>query len=371
MVIAGTRPEVIKLAPLVHRMRHASCPLDVRFCLSGQHRELLDRVLCDLDVEPDLRLEPPSHASLTAGLATLLGALGEAMDGLAPQGVVVQGDTNTTLAAAMAAFHRRTPVFHVEAGLRTPSIDEPFPEEMNRRVVSRLASLHFAPTPTAVHNLLAEGVPAESILLTGNTGADALRLYGRSVSRDAEAMIARLRPACRTLLVTLHRRENGRLAQAVVQAVEEIVHQRPDVQVIWVLHANGIRTQVSKALRGCPSVLLTEALSYAGFVQLMRRADIILTDSGGVQEEAPSLGKPVLILRKVTERGEAVEAGNGWMVGCERERVCSAVSELLDDPILYARRARPHHAFGDGFAAERIVDALEAFFGVQRRSASA
>lgn len=372
LVVAGTRPEVIKLAPLVRLLRRDGSPLDVHFCLSGQHRQLLDTVRADLEIEPDLCLEHPVGGSLSQALSRLLAGLSEVVSALAPSGVVVQGDTNTTLAAATAAFHQRVPVFHVEAGLRTADLRAPFPEEMNRRVVSRLADLHFAPTAQAVQNLLAEGVRSDQIVLTGNTGVDALRIYGTRSNREADRLLGSLRPDSRKVLLTLHRRENCELAPGVVEAVREIVRARPELDVIWVLHANAIRAHVTRALNGCPSVLLAEPQSYGAFVQLMRSAHIILTDSGGVQEEAPSLGTPVLVLRDVTERSEAVAAGNSLVVGCESKRVCAAVFELLDDPALHEKMAQVHQSFGDGFAAERIVSALESYFGVQcaQRAAS-
>lgn len=363
LAAAGTRPEALKLAPVIREIRRRSGPLVVKTCFSGQHTSILQSVLPDVDIQPDIDLRgEPEPRTLTGNLAWLLTQMDYAIGETQPDGVIVQGDTNTVLAAAMAAFHRQMPAFHVEAGLRTSDRKLPFPEEMNRRLVTRIASLHFAPTERARRNLELEGMDPRRIVVTGNTAIDSLLIYAGQASPEAEAVLGRMQPTGRKLLVTLHRRENANLVHAATTAVERILAAYPDVEVMWVLHMNGIRAKVTSALSDRPRVHLLEPQSYRSFVHLMKASHFILSDSGGVQEEAPLLGKPVLVLRDETERMEAVEAGSARLVGCSLDVIESACRRLLDDDEAYCAMAQPRSPFGDGHASERIVDSLEKFF---------
>lgn len=363
LAIAGTRPELLKLGPVIREIRRRDGELTVKTCFSGQHVEILESVLGDVGVTPDIDLRGSNtQRSLSGNLAHLLTQMDAAIDELEPDGVLVQGDTNTVLAGALAAFHHQIPSFHVEAGLRTPDRKLPFPEEVNRRLVTRLSSLHFAPTERARRNLLMEAVADDRILVTGNTGIDALLLYAGQPSPEADAVLSTLRPDSRKLLVTLHRRENASAVDAATSAVRNIVDAYPDVEVLWVLHLNGIRAKVTGALESHPRVRLLEPQGYRSFVHLMKAAHLILSDSGGVQEEAPMLGRPVLVLRNETERMEAVEAGSSRVVGCRAQVIERVCHELLQDRAAYDAMAQPRSPFGDGHASERIVDALERFY---------
>lgn len=359
LAIAGTRPEVLKLAPLIRLLRAEGSAVITKTCFSGQHLEILESVLGDLDVAPDVDLRSPArNRTLSQHVAWLLERLDAALAAVKPDGVIVQGDTNSAFTGALVAHHRQIPSFHVEAGLRTSDPNRPFPEEMNRRLVARMAALHFAPTPRARDNLLAEGVPPEAIHVTGNTGIDALRIYAGRESPAAEAILSRLRPGTRRLLVTLHRRENEQHVAEVTSAVRQIVLQTPDVDVLWILHLNGIRKHVTAALEGHPAVHLLEPQPYRSFVHLMKAAHIILSDSGGVQEEAPVLGTPVLVLREDTERREAVEAGSSRVVGCQTKSIMKACRHLLDNDEAYRAMSQARSPFGDGHASARIAQAI-------------
>ncbi len=367
--MAGTRPEVLKLAPLIRALRAPGSGFGAKTCFSGQHVEMLASVLGDLDLSPDVDMREPSvRRSLTENLAWLLERVDRAVSTLRPSGVLVQGDTNTALAGATVAFHHQIPCFHVEAGLRTSDPALPFPEEMNRRLIARMAALHFAPTSKAQGNLLAEGVPADTIHLTGNTGIDALCLYARGTTPAAAEIWGRFRPGTRRLLVTVHRRENAERVAEATGAIEAVLDRFADVEVLWILHLNRTRETVSERLRNHPRVHLVEPQSYKTFVQLMKGAHLILSDSGGVQEEAPFLGRPVIVLRDETERAEAVEAGCARLTGCRRQAIEDACVDLLTDDVAYARMARPRHLFGDGHASARIVDALRKHYGVADRA---
>jgi UDP-N-acetylglucosamine 2-epimerase (non-hydrolysing) len=365
LTILGTRPELIKLAPVVRRLRDDGGGLTGRTCFSGQHVEMIDQVLGDLGLEPDSDLRCPSPSrTLSQNLAYLLERLDGVLEAEQPSGVLVQGDTTSTFAAALAAHHRKIPCFHVEAGLRTGQRYSPFPEEMYRRLVGQLAALHFAPTARARENLVAEGVKPELIEVTGNTGIDALHMFASTPSPGAENLLARLRPGSRKLLVTLHRRENADHVSHVTAAVRRIVAEHRDVDVIWILHLNGTRKRALADLSGIPGVHLFEPQPYRVFAHLLRAADLVLTDSGGVQEEAPVFGKPILVLRGVTERHEAVETGNARVVGCETDAIVAASERLLHDPAAYRAMSAPASPFGDGRASERIVQALRRFYGL-------
>jgi UDP-N-acetylglucosamine 2-epimerase (non-hydrolysing) len=335
--------------------------LGVKLMLSGQHDSLARDVAREVSVEPDVELHPdaaePSPdagSGLSASLGRLLERISRALAVERPEGVLVQGDTTTALAAALAAFHEQIPCFHVEAGLRTSNPARPFPEEMHRRLVARIATLHFAPTETARDNLLREGVPAESVLVTGNTVVDALALFGR---KRAAPPAAGDKPV---LLVTLHRREGAASAAAVGAAVAELA-MRGDVDVVWVRHPNHT-SETALAALGTAKVRVLPPQPYGAFVALMAGARIILTDSGGIQEEAPILGVPVVVLREETDRPEAVAAGNAVVVGGDPRAIVGACRELLDDAAAHARRSRVASPFGDGTAGDRIARALEEYY---------
>ena len=353
------------MAPVLRRMALAP-GLTPLVCVTAQHREMLDQVLGCFAIRPDcdLNLMRPG-AGLNSLSAAVLARLDQVFAELRPDWVLVQGDTSSALAAALAAAHARLPVAHIEAGLRTGRADSPWPEEMNRRLIAQVAARHFCPTAQARSNLLREGIAAERITVTGNTGIDALLdtialLDADPRRRDAvEAALPALRQNKRLILVTGHRREN--LAGGLARVADGLARlaDRGDVEIVFPLHLNPeVRRAAIPRLSNRPGIHLTEPLEYLPFVQLMRRSAIIITDSGGVQEEAPSLGKPVIVTRDTTERPEAVEAGTAELVGTDADRLFARTSRLLDDDALYARRAVPHHPFGDGKAASRIVDAL-------------
>ena len=362
LIIFGTRPEAIKLCPLVRRLRAQPQDFEARVCVTAQHREMLDSVLETFALAPDrdLNLMRPGQ-SLASLTARILAALEPALEAERPDLVIVQGDTTTTLAAALAAFYRRIPVAHVEAGLRTGDMAQPFPEEMNRVLTSRLAAWHFAPTARAAEVLLREGAPPERIRVTGNTGIDAV-LYVRDALASGALAAPEwpwLDPARRLVLVTSHRRENfGPGFESAMRALARLA-ARPDVQLVYPVHRNpNVSGPARRMLCGVPNVVLLDPLPYVPFVDLMRRSHLILTDSGGIQEEAPSLGKPVLVLREKTERPEAVDAGTVKLVGTDEERIVTEASHLLEDAPEYARMTRVHNPYGDGQASDRIAEAL-------------
>lgn len=365
LFVFGTRPEAIKLCPLILAMRQRG-EFDARVCVTAQHREMLDAMLARFGVEADddLDVMAPDQP-----LSLLTARILERLDGVLvrrrPQLVLVQGDTTTTMAGALAAFYRRIPVGHVEAGLRTGDLGQPFPEEANRVLTSRLATLHFAPTPRAKANLRQEGVPEDRIFVTGNTGIDAL-LYTRERLERGEwpgfdAGVPA--PGRKLVLMTAHRRESfGEGFLRLCEGVRRIA-ARGDTEIVYPVHPNpNVRTVVERELGGVERVHLIEPLDYVPFVDLMRRADLLLTDSGGVQEEGPSFGKPVLVMRNKTERQEAVEAGTAILVGTDPARIAAEAGRLLDST--EARRAftRVRNPFGDGRASLRILDAILSFF---------
>lgn len=361
MVAFGTRPEAIKMAPVVHALR-AHPELEPVVAVTAQHRHMLDQVLEIFGITPDADLDIMQPGQTLPDItARILQKMTPVMASLKPDMVLVHGDTSTTLATAMAAFYARIPVGHVEAGLRTGNMQAPWPEEMNRRLVAPLCDLHFAPTESARANLLREGIASDRIHVTGNTVIDALlqidaRLRGESDLR--EAMAARfpfLDPARRLVLVTGHRRENfGDGFERICQALAEIA-RRDDVQVVYPVHLNpNVQEPVRRLLSGRSNVHLIEPLEYLPFVYLMQQAYLILTDSGGVQEEAPSLGKPVLVMRETTERPEAVDAGTVRLVGTDKSKIVEALDRLLDDPTEYTSMSTAHNPYGDGQAAGRI-----------------
>ena len=361
LFVFGTRPEAIKLCPLIRELRSRE-EFAVRICVTAQHRGMLDQVLDAFEVTPDYDLDlMRPHQTLSGLTARILEALEPVLAAASPAMVIVQGDTTTTLAAALAAFYHRIPSAHVEAGLRTGDPAHPFPEEMNRVLTGRLVDLHFAPTPRAAANLIAEGVPQSRIHITGNTGIDAV-LYVRDALESGALSRAEwscLDPARRLIVVTGHRRENFGAAFAREMRALARLAARPDVQLVYPVHRNpNVLGPAHELLGGRPNIHLVEPLPYLPFVDLLRRAYFIITDSGGIQEEAPSLGKPVLVMREKTERPEAVEAGTVKLVGTHEERIVAEATRLLDDPDEYARMTRVHNPYGDGQASRRIVEIL-------------
>jgi UDP-N-acetylglucosamine 2-epimerase (non-hydrolysing) len=362
--IFGTRPEALKMAPVVTALA-AEPAIHSIVCVTGQHRQMLDQVLSLFDIRPDHDLALMAAGQTLSDLtARTLTALDPVILAEKPDCILVHGDTTTAMAAAVAAFHRRVPIGHVEAGLRTRDLSQPWPEEFNRRVVDVVAGLLFAPTATAKANLEAESV-AGRILVTGNTVIDALQETVRRLDADAElragldARFAFLRPGHRLLLVTGHRRENfGAGFEGICTALATLA-RRSDLDIVYPVHLNpNVKGPVTAALSGFANVHLIEPLDYLPFVHLMRRADVVLTDSGGVQEEAPSLGRPVLVMREVTERPEALAAGTVRLVGTDPGRIVAEVGRLLDDEAWRLRFARAVNPYGDGRAAGRIVAGL-------------
>ena len=349
------------MAPVIRELRNHPSRADVRVCVTGQHREMLDQVLDLFEIVPDHDLDiMRADQSLTEVTAAALTGLDAVLATERPDWVVVQGDTTTALAAALVAFYHRTPIAHVEAGLRSGNPAHPFPEEMNRRIADTLSSLHFAPTALARQNLLREGIDERTILVTGNTVIDALHWVSEL---PAPADLDRLIPpnGTRLLLVTAHRRESfGPAMQEICLAIRDLAARYGDrVRVVYPVHLNPRVQEVAYRLLGdVPNVALVPPLDYLRLVHLMKRAYLVLTDSGGIQEEAPGLGKPVLVLREVTERPEAVTAGTARVVGTSRARVVGETTRLLDEPAAYAQMARAVNPFGDGHAAQRIVAAL-------------
>jgi UDP-N-acetylglucosamine 2-epimerase (non-hydrolysing) len=361
LVILGTRPEAIKLCPLVLHLRQRG-GFEVRVCSTGQHRGMLDQVLAAFQVTPDADLEVMRPGqSLARTASRMLAALEPVLEHERPDMAIVQGDTTTTLMGALAAFYQRIPVGHVEAGLRTGDMRQPYPEEMNRVLASRVTALHFAPTERAACNLRAEGVPDGRIFVTGNTGIDAV-LWVRDALESGRlhaAPLPGLDSSKTLILVTAHRRESfGEGFVRICRALARLA-ARPGVQVVYPVHRNpNVMDPVSALLGGLPNVLLTEPLDYVPFIDLMRRARLVITDSGGVQEEGPSLGKPIVVLREKTERPEAVEAGTVVLAGTDEERIVAEATALLDDEERYRAMCRRHNPYGDGHACERIGTAI-------------
>jgi UDP-N-acetylglucosamine 2-epimerase (non-hydrolysing) len=365
LFIIGTRPEAIKLCPIIRHMRLHVPELEPRVCVTGQHRMLVDQVLEVFGIRPDhdLDLMLPGQ-TLFQSTSRMIAALEPVLTEERPAMVFVQGDTTTTLCGALGAFYLNIPIGHVEAGLRTWDLRQPFPEEMSRVLTGRLTALHFAATPWARDNLLREGVDPASIFVTGNSGIDAV-LYVRDALEAGELRPARLietDPERRLILVTAHRRESfGAGFDEICHALRDLA-ERPDVEIVYPAHPNpNVQRAVDQWLRHHPRVRILEPLNYVEFVDLMRRAAILVTDSGGIQEEGPSLGKPIFVLREKTERPEAVHAGTVTLVGTDRARIVGEVSRLLDDAELYERMKRVHNPYGDGHASPRISAATVSF----------
>ena len=364
MIVLGTRPEAIKVAPVALAMRTMADRFDTVMCSTGQHRELLVDALRPFGLTPDLDLdlmEPGQElADLTARALTGLDA---AYQAFRPDLVLVQGDTTTAFAGALAAYYRQIPVAHLEAGLRTNDIHDPFPEEANRRLVSRLATVHFAPTARAARQLSREGFSGRDIVVTGNTVIDALLIiHGRSSIGEA---VVPAGTDGRSILVTMHRRESyGAPFESICRAITSIADRYPTIEFVLPVHpAPNVHDPVHDLLGAHPRIRLIEPLPYPEFVATLSRSHFVLTDSGGIQEEAPALAKPVLVMRNTRERPEGISAGTARLVGTSTGRIVEAAEELLDDPAAYARMARAVNPFGDGRAAERVVHALSYRYG--------
>lgn len=364
LTVFGTRPEAIKMAPLALELA-ATPGIESKVCVTGQHREMLDQVMSifALTADFDLKIMRPGQ-SLSDVTSGILKGLEPILKQFKPDLVLVHGDTATTFAASLAAYYQRTPVGHVEAGLRTHDIYSPWPEEGNRKLTAALTRWHFAPTEVARDNLLSEGISDKLILVTGNTVIDALQILVERFDHQPElrqqmtAEFPFLNNSKRMILVTAHRRESfGQGFEQICQALRQLAEDYPDVDIVFPMHLNpNVRKPVQKYLSDIPSVHLIEPQSYQPFVYLMRQAHIILTDSGGIQEEAPSLGKPVLVMRDTTERPEAVAAGTVRLIGNKTDSIIKNVSELLTDSAEYGRMSQAHNPYGDGKACRRITD---------------
>lgn len=367
LAVFGTRPEAIKMAPVVKALQNTDKPgISVKVCVTAQHRLMLDQVLDLFSIKPDYDLDlMKNRQDLTQITTGVLNGLQPVLAECKPDLVLVHGDTTTTFAASLAAYYQQINVAHVEAGLRTHNIYSPWPEEMNRRLTGSIARFHFAPTEQAKQNLLAEAINKKDIYVTGNTVVDALLETRQKIQSDGKliANLSRqynfLNPARKLILVTGHRRESfGQGFENICIALKRIA-QREDVQVVYPVHLNpNVREPVRRTLGTLSNVFLLEPLEYLPFVYLMSRSHLIITDSGGIQEEAPSLGKPVLVMRDTTERPEAVTAGIVRLVGTDSDRIVAETLSLLDDNAQYQQMARAHNPYGDGLAARRIVDEL-------------
>lgn len=365
LIIFGTRPEAIKMAPLVHEFRKHPSQFDTRVCVTAQHREMLDQVLEFFGINPDYDLDlMRPNQNLYTITANILTELKPVLEDFEPDYVYVHGDTTTTLSAALAGFYSGAKVCHVEAGLRTFKKRSPFPEEINRSVTGVVADVHFAPTETSRRNLEREGKDPSGIVVTGNTVIDALNFSVAQVAKsdfidpETESLKKVVQEESRQVLITGHRRENhGEGFRRICRAVRRLASDYPEVQFIYPVHLNPkVQGPVHEFLSGLPNVELIAPLSYPAFVWLMDRSYLVLTDSGGVQEEAPSLGKPVLVMRDTTERPEAVEAGTVILVGTDEDRIYDEVDRLLRDTGAYGEMGRRHNPYGDGQACRRIVE---------------
>ena len=364
LVVFGTRPEAIKLFPVIFALRSLGI-FDVRVCVSAQHRQMLDQVLKIAEISPEYDLDlMRANQDLTGLTAMLLTGLGTLIDREKPARIIVQGDTATAMSAALAAYYRKVPVDHVEAGLRSGRIYHPWPEEVNRKIISSIADLHFAPTQTAVDALLKENVDSSRIFMVGNTVIDALEWVSAKGDADPAlfSVMSALERQCsgkRIIGVTTHRRENfGEGLDNIAQAIAQIA-ERKDVAVIFPVHMNpAVQAVMHSKLDHLTNVALVEPLDYPNFARLLQIADIVLTDSGGVQEEAPAFGTPVLVMRETTERPEGIEAGTAKLVGTDPSRIVAEVIELLDNDATYYTMARAHNPFGHGRSAQLIARIL-------------
>ncbi len=370
LLVFGTRPEAIKMAPLVKALQKDSEHFETKICVTAQHRQMLDQVLEVFDIVPeyDLNIMAPNQDLYDITSRVLVG-LRDVLDDFAPDIVLVHGDTTTSMAAALAAFYRQIPVGHVEAGLRTYNMLSPWPEEMNRQVTDRMCTYYFAPTEKSRQNLLRENVDATKIHVTGNTVIDALLMAVDIIEKKPHVKTAiedELRDKGYAMgnrpyiLVTGHRRENfGEGFLNICKAIRQIAEEHTEMDIVYPVHLNpNVQKPVYELLSGTPNIYLVKPLDYLPFVYAMQHSTLLLTDSGGVQEEAPSLGKPVLVMRETTERPEAVEAGTVRLVGTDVAAIVGNVQELLHDPEVYRKMSESYNPYGDGHACERIVDAL-------------
>lgn len=372
MIVFGTRPEAIKMAPLVLELKKHSEFIETIVAVTAQHRQMLDQVLELFEIVPDYDLDIMSHGQTLFDITTrALRGLGEVMEQSKPDLVLVHGDTTTTFAGALAAYYKQIPVGHVEAGLRTGNIYSPFPEEMNRKLTGSITKMHFAPTDTSRANLLAENVPLSDIFVTGNTVIDALK-YVVSRGKISQGLKANILDKCsdkKIILVTTHRRENlGEPMRNVYKAINRVLSENENAVAVFPIHFNPkVREVAAEEFANSQRVILVDPLEYEDFAQLISAAHIVLTDSGGIQEEAPSLGKPVLVLRDTTERPEAVQAGTVLLAGTEQEVVYNYTSKLLNDSEFYKSMANACNPYGDGQACARIVSyILNAYFGQEK-----
>jgi UDP-N-acetylglucosamine 2-epimerase (non-hydrolysing) len=370
LIVFGTRPEAIKMAPLVKVLTAREKVFDTRVCVTAQHREMLDQVLDLFDIKPDYDLDVMEPGQDLFGVTTkILNGIKRVLTEFEPEIVLVHGDTATTFSTSLAAFYNQIPIGHVEAGLRTGNIYSPWPEEANRKLTGILTQYHFAPTETSKDNLIKENVLAENVYITGNTVIDALYLVLDKIEKNKELQMGLqnfIKQSgfeaidSRFILITGHRRENfGEGFLNICSALKSLASSNPEVNFVYPVHLNpNVRKPVNELLADTQNVFLIEPLHYEAFLLLMNKAYIVLTDSGGIQEEAPSLGKPVLVMRDTTERPEAVEAGTVKLVGAKEQSIVSSVQKLLDDKEEYTKMSKAHNPYGDGKASERIVDAL-------------
>lgn len=364
LILFGTRPEAIKMAPIVKEFKKYQKHFETRVCSTGQHKEMLNQVMTffDIDVDYNLNVMKPSQ-NLNSLTATIISDLKYVMEDFNPEIVFVHGDTTTTMAGSIAAFYHGAKVCHVEAGLRTNCKNSPFPEEINRQITSRISDFHFAPTIESKNNLLRENISENKIVITGNTVIDALMDSVKKVVKQPSKSAVQFEELIGNqdvILVTGHRRENHGIGFInICEALKEIATQRPEVLIIYPVHLNpNVQIPVNEILKDIPNVILTEPKNYEDFIWLMNKSKIIITDSGGVQEEAPSLGKPVIVLRDTTERPEAVKAGTVILAGTNKEKIISETLSLLDDKCKYESMSRLHNPYGDGLASKRILDFL-------------
>ena len=374
LTVFGTRPEAIKMAPLCHVLSANSGEFENVVCVTAQHREMLDQALKVFEIKPDIDLGiMKAGQDLFDVTLSVLSKMKNVIASEKPDLVLVHGDTTTAMASALAAFYSNVPVGHVEAGLRTYDVLSPFPEEFNRQTVGRISKWHFAPTETSKGNLIKEGVSSERIFVTGNTVIDALFLVLNRIEADAELAVrvrSEIDNCCnfdwtgtRFILVTGHRRENfGDGFLQICEAIRVLAERYPALHFVYPVHLNpNVRQPVQLLLQASPNVHLVEPLDYEPFVLLLKHCWAVLTDSGGIQEEAPSLGKPVLVMREFTERPEAVDAGTVKLVGADCKKIIEKVSELVDQPQLYAEMSKAHNPYGDGLACTRILQAMRGF----------
>ena len=372
MLVFGTRPEAIKMAPLVHKLKSAPNAFEVKVCVTAQHREMLDQVLEIFDIKPDIDLDiMKPNQDLFDITANVLQGMKTVLADNKPHALLVHGDTTTTLAASMAGFYAGVPVGHVEAGLRTLDMYSPYPEEFNRQVVSKIAKWHFAPTELSRENLIAERINKQNITVTGNTVIDSLHWILARIQSDVRRSTKQNNLLNQTLpfdwkvnrfvLITFHRRENfGDGIRQICEALRDLALKFKDLHFVYPLHFNpNIQIPVKSLLENQPNIHLIEPMDYEPFIYLLKHSYMVLTDSGGIQEEAPSLGKPVLVMRNVTERPEAISAGTIELVGTNKYRIVEAVTRLMVDKTHYTKMSRSHNPYGDGKACDRILQVLQ------------